>query len=67
MTSPDDLADVRERVRARYADAAATVLTGGTPSCGEPCSGEPVAPDWATGIAQVGLGGGEQAVADLPV
>lgn len=40
MTSPDDLADVRERVRARYAAAAAAVLTGGTPSCGEPCSGE---------------------------
>jgi hypothetical protein len=38
MTSPDDLADVRERVRARYADAAATVLTGGTPTCGEPCT-----------------------------
>jgi arsenite methyltransferase len=40
MTSPDDLANVRERVRARYADAAATVLTAGTPTCGEPCSGE---------------------------
>jgi arsenite methyltransferase len=40
MTSPDDLANVRERVRARYADAAATVLTGGTPTCGESCSGE---------------------------
>jgi hypothetical protein len=25
MISPEDLADVRERVRARYADAAATV------------------------------------------
>jgi arsenite methyltransferase len=40
MTSPDDLADVRERVRARYAGAAATVMAGGVPSCGEPCSGE---------------------------
>jgi arsenite methyltransferase len=40
MTSPDDLAEVRERVRARYADAAATVLTGGTPTCGQTCSGE---------------------------
>jgi hypothetical protein len=40
MTSPDELGDVRERVRARYAGAAATVLTGGMPSCGESCSGE---------------------------
>jgi hypothetical protein len=40
MTSPDDLADVRERVRARYTGAAATVLTGGTPRCGESCAGE---------------------------
>ena len=40
MTSPDDLADVRERVRARYAGAAAAVLAGGTPGCGESCSGE---------------------------
>jgi arsenite methyltransferase len=40
MTSPDDLADVRERVRARYADAAATILTGGVPSCGEPCASD---------------------------
>jgi arsenite methyltransferase len=40
MTSPDELADVRERVRARYAGAAATVLTGGMPGCGESCSGD---------------------------
>jgi len=40
MTSPDDLAGVREQVRARYADAAATVLAGGVPSCGEPCASE---------------------------
>jgi arsenite methyltransferase len=40
MSSPDDLADVRERVRARYAGAAATVLAGGIPTCGEPCAGE---------------------------
>jgi arsenite methyltransferase len=40
MTSPDELADVRERVRARYAGAAAAVMTGGVPSCGESCSGE---------------------------
>jgi hypothetical protein len=40
MTSPDGLADVRERVRARYAGAAATVLAGDIPTCGEPCSGE---------------------------
>jgi arsenite methyltransferase len=40
MTSPDELADVRERVRARYSGAAATVMAGGVPRCGEPCSGE---------------------------
>jgi hypothetical protein len=40
MTSPDELAEVRERVRARNAGAAATVLAGGVPSCGEPTSGE---------------------------
>jgi SAM-dependent methyltransferase len=36
MNSPDELLDLRERVRARYAGAAAIVLTGGVPSCGEP-------------------------------
>jgi arsenite methyltransferase len=56
MTSPDDLADVRERVRARYADAAATVLAGGVPSCGEPCAGEEEA---GTGAGQ--YSGTEQA------
>lgn len=40
MSSPDDLADVRERVRARYAAAAAAVMAGGVPNCGESCSGE---------------------------
>jgi arsenite methyltransferase len=40
MTSPDDFAGVREQVRARYAGAAATVLAGGIPTCGEPCAGE---------------------------
>jgi arsenite methyltransferase len=49
MTSPDELADVRERVRARYAGAAATVMAGGVPSCGEPCSGE----------AEAGTGAGQ--------
>jgi arsenite methyltransferase len=39
MTSPEELADVRERVRARYTGAATTVMTGGTPSCGDPCTG----------------------------
>jgi arsenite methyltransferase len=56
MTSPDDLADVRERVRARYAGAAATVLTGGVPSCGEPGPGEEEA---GTGAGQ--YSGTEQA------
>jgi arsenite methyltransferase len=40
MNSPDELPDVRERVRARYAGAAATVLTGGVPSCRGSCSDE---------------------------
>jgi arsenite methyltransferase len=40
MTSPDELAHVRERVRARYAGAATTIMTGGTASCGEPCTGQ---------------------------
>jgi arsenite methyltransferase len=40
MTSPDDLEDVREQVRARYARAAAIVMNGGVPTCGEPCSGQ---------------------------
>jgi arsenite methyltransferase len=40
MTSPDELAEVRERVRARYAGAATSVLAGGTPSCGDSCTGQ---------------------------
>jgi arsenite methyltransferase len=40
VTIPDELAEIRERVRARYADAATTVMTGGTPGCGEPCTGQ---------------------------
>jgi len=40
MTSPDELAEVRERVRARYAGAAAAVMTGGIPGCGQSCSDE---------------------------
>ena len=47
MTSPDDLADVREQVRARY--AAAAVMAGGMPSYGEPCSG---AEEAGTGAGQ---------------
>jgi arsenite methyltransferase len=56
MTSPDDLADVREQVRARYAGAAATVLAGGVPTCGEPCAREE---DTGTGASQ--YAGTEQA------
>jgi 2-polyprenyl-3-methyl-5-hydroxy-6-metoxy-1,4-benzoquinol methylase len=37
---PRGVADVRERVRARYAGAATTVLPGGTPSSGDPCTGQ---------------------------
>ena len=40
MTSADELAEVRERVRARYASAAATVAEGGIPACGDSCADE---------------------------
>jgi SAM-dependent methyltransferase len=39
MTSPAELEDVRGRVRARYAQAATTVVSGGIPSCSESCAG----------------------------
>jgi arsenite methyltransferase len=39
MTSPAELDQVRERVRARYAQAASTVTAGGVPSCGDTCAG----------------------------
>jgi arsenite methyltransferase len=39
MTSPADFEEVRERVRARYAEAAATVTAGGIPSCSDSCAG----------------------------
>jgi SAM-dependent methyltransferase len=35
VTSPDELEQVRERVRARYAGAAAAVTEGGVASCGD--------------------------------
>ncbi len=35
MTSPAELSEVRDRVRARYARAADTVTTGGIPTCGD--------------------------------
>jgi arsenite methyltransferase len=38
MTRPDELDEVRERVRARYAAAATAVADGGAASCGETCS-----------------------------
>jgi SAM-dependent methyltransferase len=37
VTRPDELGDVRERVRARYASAATTVTEGGFASCGDTC------------------------------
>ena len=40
MTRPDELEDVRERVRARYAQAANAVVGGGAASCRETCTGE---------------------------
>jgi ubiquinone/menaquinone biosynthesis C-methylase UbiE len=39
MTTPAELGQVRERVRARYAQAASAVAAGGVPSCGDTCSG----------------------------
>ena len=39
MTTPAELEQVRERVRARYAQAADTVIAGGVPSCGDACAG----------------------------
>jgi arsenite methyltransferase len=38
VTRPEELAEVRERVRARYAGAATAVTEGGVASCGETCS-----------------------------
>jgi arsenite methyltransferase len=49
VTSPDQLAAVREQVRARYAGAAAAVMAGGIPGCGEPCAG---AEETGTGAGQ---------------
>jgi arsenite methyltransferase len=39
MSTPAELDQVRDRVRARYAQAAGTVTAGGTPSCGDTCAG----------------------------
>ena len=40
MTKPNDLEEVREQVRARYAQAANAVTGGGTATCAETCRGE---------------------------
>ena len=40
MTRPDELEEVRERVRARYAQAANAVTGGGIATCAETCQGE---------------------------
>jgi arsenite methyltransferase len=37
VTRPDELDEVRERVRARYAGAAAAVTQGGIATCGDAC------------------------------
>ena len=37
MTRPDELDEVRERVRARYASAATAVIDGGVATCGDTC------------------------------
>ena len=41
MTTPAELDQVRDRVRARYAQAADTVMAGGVPSCGDTRTDEP--------------------------
>ena len=62
MTVPAELDQVRERVRARYAQAASTVAAGGVPSCGDTCAG-PDEPGTGAGLysateqASEGLGG----------
>jgi arsenite methyltransferase len=40
VTTSDELEEVRERVRARYAQAAAVVIDGGVASCSDSCRGE---------------------------
>ena len=40
MTKPDELEEVREQVRARYAQAATAVTGGGTATCAETCRDE---------------------------
>ncbi len=40
MTTPDELEEVRERVRARYAHAANAVTSGGVASCSDSCQGD---------------------------
>ena len=40
MTQPGELDAVRERVRARYTQAAAAVTAGGVASCAESCTGD---------------------------
>ncbi len=55
MTRADELAGVRQRVRARYASAAATVANGGIPACGDSCAGED-----ETGTGAVLYSGAEQ-------
>jgi hypothetical protein len=44
MTTPAELGQVRERVRARYAQTASTVTAGGVPSCGDTCVIPVIAP-----------------------
>jgi arsenite methyltransferase len=39
MTNPAELEQVRDRVRARYAQAAGAVMAGGVPGCADTCGG----------------------------
>jgi SAM-dependent methyltransferase len=53
MTTPTELDQVRDRVRARYAQAAVTATAGGVPCCGDTCTG---ADEPGTGADEPGPG-----------
>ena len=67
MTTPAELGQVRDRVRARYAQAASTVTAGGIPSCGNTCARPRLRSSWpkTPGCPAGGcLGGGDDGRVD---